>query len=106
MKVKCVDDSGDATHYFKVGGVYEVRIDTSLHYELVGVDYAWLKDRFEVVQESKEPTDAELLWAHKVILDATADAEEERCRALLKPSIASHECACGIARAQCDYHKD
>ena len=34
------------------------------------------------------------------------DPEEERLRRMLRPAIKSNECACGIARQACTYHKD
>ena len=56
-------------------------------------------ERFEELQFTKQ------IESSKVDSHSNIDLEEERLRNLLKPSRAKNECACGIVKSACSYHK-
>lgn len=102
-RVKCIYNDG-ASNYLTVGGIYTVKEEKvgpggyAIYFlkEKPADVAAWRASRFVEVEAGAS--------IHQTS-PSDQDPEEERLRNLLKPSRLPHECACGIARAVCQYHK-
>lgn len=110
--VKCID--GYISHGYDqnnipiTGNIYEViAINLDTYYSLRGLSGSWRKSRFTVVDDEvyAVATPRTIIMVAKILDEIKSDQEEERLRKMLCPSIASHECPCGIARSQCSYHR-
>lgn len=93
IKVKCIDNKNGVP--LLLDAIYEVTGEIQHSYILKGISPSgWLKKRFEVISKSSIATKSSM------------DPEEERCWQMMRPYIPSGFCGCGIAKVDCNYHRD
>jgi hypothetical protein len=99
MKLKCINDK-HSDGRLHINSIYTSSQQNNYDECLIKENGCWwLRSRFVEIKEEIE--------VNKVnISNQTIDLSEEKLRKLLMPSRSLHECACGIARVQCIYHKD
>lgn len=95
--VKSANVRSGAEGFLQDGKEYDVLKETPGNYRLAGSDILWFKWRFQDVGAAPVATTKP---------DKVVDVEEERCWQRLRPTIAAHECPCGITRSMCWIHKD
>lgn len=107
MKVRCVDAT-KSNRLLTAGAVYTVMSEDNKQYRLAELPVGhngWRKDRFQVIAEPARPVPAPTAaTAPRARSAVPFDPIEERYRAILTGPRPG-ECACGIPRHQCDYHR-